>query len=106
MLVSELMEYPKIKALMKKNWDNDEVSGIWGTISVTEDLSDAFVWGDEKFDFWHTLYKYDLDICKKEYPEYFVKEEVNKVYIEYLKGWPKLHARAEYILSKVGRYIV
>lgn len=104
MLVSELMEYPKIRALMEKYWQNDKDSGVWGTNSMTEELASAFIWNltDEGHDFWEYLSCLDLGECKDKYPEYFVKEEVNKVDIEYLKEWPKLHARAEHILSSVG----
>lgn len=104
MQVSELMEYPKIEALMEKYWLNNKYSGTWGEEGMTEKLNCAFTWDhtEEGHDFWWDLDWLNLEQCKAKYPEYFTKEEVNKVDIEYLKEWPKLHARAEHILSNVG----
>ena len=77
MKVSELEQWPKIYKLCEEYWDNDSVSGQWG--SDDNDIMDGFVWDStaQGVNFWYALYKGDVEEAKSLQPHLFEEEEVD-----------------------------
>jgi hypothetical protein len=79
MKTSELMKFPKIRARLEKYWDNDEISGEFGTDDMNQNIGLGFSFDktEEGREFWLDLRCEELEDCVILYPNWFKDRELD-----------------------------
>ena len=79
MKTNELMKFPKIRARLEEYWDNDTISGQFGTPTMSNYIGDGFVFseGEEGYTFWTTLQQKEFEDCIAMYPDWFKDRELD-----------------------------
>lgn len=79
MKTSELMKFPKIRARLAEYWENDVVSGYFGTDDMTQDIAHGVCFSDtdEGSEFWRDLHELEFEDCIASHAEWFKDVELS-----------------------------